>query len=114
MASYGDSTPTAMTVKASDSVEFCPAKRAEATSSDKKEYMNIKPLSILLPVFFEDKLNDSVRALKDNLKDSLKENCNWNLLHEAVFIDCTPAARILFHDFGFDPNAFDPYFGSAM
>lgn len=55
-----------------------------------------------------------LKALGPRLKDSIREHCNWNLLHEAVHTDNLAVARVLMEEFGFDPNAFDPQFGSAV
>lgn len=76
--------------------------------------MDIHTLAGVLGALSEDKLVAKLTALGDSVKDSLKDHCNWNLLHEAVYIDSIPAARVLLRNFKFDPNAFDPYFGTAM
>lgn len=75
---------------------------------------NVQVLSGVMATFSEEKLGSTFRALRDGVRASLKENCNWNLLNEAIYTDCILAARVLLRDFGFNPNDFDPYLGSAM
>ena len=61
--------------------------------------MDIHTLAGVLGALSEDKLIAKLTALGDSVKDSLKDHCNWNLLHEAVYIDSIPAARVLLQEF---------------
>lgn len=47
-------------------------------------------------------------------KKSLKPNCKWNILHEAVYTDNIPIAEVLIETLHFDPNEWDQTFGNAM
>lgn len=85
-----------------------------ATISPSRHLMDIETLSKCMSALSTDELRSSLKALGEHVGDSLKEGINWNLLHEAVFIDSVSTARLLLSEFNFDPNAFDPYFGSAM
>ena len=76
--------------------------------------MDIQILANVMCTFSYKDLRAKFLALGEGIKVSLKENCNWTLLHEAVYTDCIIAAKILLEDFNFNPNSFDPYFGSAM
>lgn len=81
---------------------------------EQEKVMDIQTLSRSMAIYDEEKLLEKFTALGEGINASLKENCNWNLLHEAVYLDLLVPARVLLRDFGFNPNAFDFEFGSAM
>ena len=78
------------------------------------EKMDAKMLASMLPLLNSNTIREHLIALGEDVKAPIKENCGWNLLHEAVYTDNYEVAQILLTEFGFDPNAFDPYFGSVV
>lgn len=53
-------------------------------------------------------------ALGSKIRDPINQGSKRNLLHVAVDADDLSTAEILLTEYKFDPNEFDPYFGSAI
>ena len=78
------------------------------------EKMDVRALAVIIPLLSLNEIRGHLIALGEEAKTPIKDNCGWNLLHEAVHTDYCEFAQILMVEFGFDPNAFDPLFGSAV
>jgi hypothetical protein len=78
------------------------------------EKMDVRALASIIALLNLDEIRGHLIALGEEAKIPIKDTCGWNLLHEAVYTDYYDFAQILITEFGFDPNAFDPYFGSAV
>lgn len=79
-----------------------------------EELMDIKALADKIPIMTLKEIRAQLTALGQDVMLPIKDDCNWNLLHEAVYTDNCNVAQMLLTEFHFDPNAFDLFFGSAV
>lgn len=91
--------------------ESAPVKRTHVPVVEK---MDVRTFASMISLMNFDEIRGHLIALGEEAKLPIKDNCGWNLLHEAVYTDNYEFAQILLTEFGFDPNAFDPLFGSAV
>lgn len=83
-------------------------------SGDNMASMNLQYIANNLLAFTKANFIERLEALgPGEYRKSLKPGCKWNLLHESVYTDNVEIADTLIEHFGFDPNAWDPHFGTC-
>lgn len=78
------------------------------------EKMDVRMFAEKMTTMTLEEVRGHLAALGDAAKSPIKDTCGWNLLHEAVYTDNYEIAQILMAEFGFNPNTFDPHFGTAV
>lgn len=84
------------------------------SDSSVSSVMDIKTLGSKYSEMKLDEIREHLKRLGESKTDPIKEHMGWNFLHEAVYTDNIPLAQILLSEFDFNPNFWDPYFGSPM
>lgn len=94
--------------------ETCKRTRGEEEPAPNVDLFDIRTLSERILLLDLATMKAHLKLLGNKVKDPIKDQSGWNLLHEAVYTDNIPLARLLLEEFGFEANAFDNYFGSAV